>query len=175
MIDNFDSGKYSFLSNFYDSEVMYEGKVYPTSEHMFQAYKAKDIEMRSWVRNAPGPGIAKSRGQRVDMRDDWKEIRQMIMSKAVKLKFQQNAEIMELLIDTGDQLLIEGNTWHDNIWGDCYCPRCTDIEGQNLLGKILMEVREEMGAFRLKEQTLEWELAEKEEDERNNLIRKGDK
>ena len=40
-----------------------------------------------------------------------------------------------------DIMLIEGNYWHDNYWGNCLCPKCKEIEGQNQLGKILMKVR----------------------------------
>jgi len=117
MIDNFDSGKYSFLSNFYNSEVKYKDKVYLTSEHMFHAFKTKDKDERDWVVNAPDPGTAKSRGRRVKMRSDWKKVRFLIMNKAVSLKFEQNPRIAKLLMDTGNELLIEGNSWHDNIWG----------------------------------------------------------
>lgn len=144
MIDNFDSGKYSFLSNFYKSPIVYEDEVYPTSEHMFHAFKTLDKEKRKWIINSGSPGTAKFRGRQVEMRKDWKDIRYMIMSKAVLLKFEQNEEIAELLIGTGDEILIEGNTWHDNIWGDCYCLRCADIKGQNFLGQILMNVRTEL-------------------------------
>jgi len=66
------------------------------------------------------------------------------MRSAVKAKFKQNSELLKLLIATKPHDLIEGNYWHDNIWGDCLCSRCKNIKGQNLLGKILMEVREEL-------------------------------
>jgi predicted NAD-dependent protein-ADP-ribosyltransferase YbiA (DUF1768 family) len=50
----------------------------------------------------------------------------------------------DLLLNTGDEELIEGNYWHDNYWGNCTCSKCKDIEGQNKLGKILMKVRDEI-------------------------------
>ena len=52
------------------------------------------------------------------------------------------AELREKLKATGDATLIEGNHWHDNRWGKCTCDKCQNKEGQNWLGKILMEIRE---------------------------------
>ena len=62
------------------------------------------------------------------------------METAVHAKFTQNVELKELLLETGDSELIEGNTWGDREWG-------VDLktnEGQNKLGKILMKVRESL-------------------------------
>ena len=53
-------------------------------------------------------------------------------------------ELREKLLATGNEELVEGNTWHDNIWGNCSCDCCKKIEGQNKLGKLLMQVREEI-------------------------------
>jgi predicted NAD-dependent protein-ADP-ribosyltransferase YbiA (DUF1768 family) len=58
-------------------------------------------------------------------------------------KFLDHPELAAELLETGEALLIEGNTWHDQIWGDCRCgrPECAE-PGLNLLGQILMSVRE---------------------------------
>lgn len=48
------------------------------------------------------------------------------------------------LLETGDAELIEGNYWHDNTWGQCYCPRCKNKIGENHLGKLLMKIRESL-------------------------------
>ena len=66
------------------------------------------------------------------------------MYDIVKAKFSQNENLRQMLLDTNNEELIEGNWWHDNCWGDCSCERCKDIKGQNNLGKILMRVREEI-------------------------------
>lgn len=67
------------------------------------------------------------------------------MFKIVRLKFKQNKHLAKRLLDTDDALLIEGNTWHDNYWGDCKCshPKCSN-KGRNALGEILMEIRDEI-------------------------------
>lgn len=66
------------------------------------------------------------------------------MYSIVKDKFSRNTNLKKLLLDTKDAYLIEGNWWHDNYWGDCYCPKCSKTLGKNMLGTILMRVREEL-------------------------------
>ena len=66
------------------------------------------------------------------------EVKDQIMYEIVLNKFSQNEELREKLIATGDEYLAEGNTWHDTYWGVC------NGKGKNKLGKILMQVREEL-------------------------------
>ena len=68
------------------------------------------------------------------------------MRLAVGMKFEQGVELRVLLLATGDAELVEGNSWHDNDWGDCWCDRCVEVLGANMLGVILMEVRGRLGA-----------------------------
>lgn len=75
-----------------------------------------------------------------------------IMLELLRLKFTRNPELGKLLIATGDALLEEGNKWHDNFWGDCTCDDCRDIEGENWLGKLLMQVRDELSKGRINAQ-----------------------
>ena len=72
---------------------------------------------------------------------NWDEISYGIMKKILTAKFSV-PELSEKLKATGDAVLIEGNNHHDNKWGNCLCERCKNKEGQNWLGKILMEVRD---------------------------------
>ena len=142
-IDCFD-GKYAFLSNFYSSPIspFNDGIVYPTVEHAFQAYKTTDINKRKEIAAQPTPGKAKYLGRHVKIRDDWQEIRINVMYIALKEKFK-DLELQTKLLSTGNAELIEGNTWSDNFWGDCHCPKCRDIKGENNLGKLLMKIRED--------------------------------
>ena len=84
------------------------------------------------------PSSAKRKGRRVKLRDDWEEVKDQIMYEIVLNKFSQNEELRKKLIATGDEYLEEGNTWHDTYWGVC------NGKGKNKLGKILMQVREEL-------------------------------
>ena len=136
MINEF-RGKYYFLSNFYSCKVEWEGLTYENNEAAFQSAKCIKLEQR---KNFLGldPSSAKRKGRRVKLRNDWEEVKDQIMYEIVLNKFSQNEELRKKLIATGDEYLEEGNTWHDTYWGVC------NGKGKNKLGKILMQVREEL-------------------------------
>ena len=142
MINCFD-GKYMFLSNFYNSSCTFEGKVYPTVEHAFQAAKTLIPEEREEIRKADTPGKAKRMGRAVTLRSDWEEVKTDVMLECLRSKFSFRPLGIEL-INTGNEELVEGNTWHDNEWGSCTCDRCKNIVGKNKLGNALMTIREEI-------------------------------
>jgi len=128
------------LSNFYKAECVYEGLVYRNSEAAFQAAKVLDNETRKKFQNL-NPSEAKRLGRNVTLRKDWEEVKYQVMLDVLHSKFQDTT-LRNLLLETGDDILIEDTMgWHDNIWGDCLCPKCKNITGKNLLGKALMEVR----------------------------------
>ena len=145
MIDCFD-GEFAFLSNFYPSMITVDGIVFPTVEHLFQAAKTVSLVEREKIAAAATPGQAKRLGRNGILCDNWEEIKDDVMLNALRLKFAI-LPLREKLLATGDEELIEGNTWHDNIWGNCSCDRCKKIEGQNKLGKLLMQVREEIKSY----------------------------
>ena len=142
MIAIFDN-EYAFLSNFYESPFEVDGITYPTVEHFFQAMKSKDIEGRKKIAAAPTPGKAKRLGRTIELRKDWEEIKVAVMKFGLAQKFRI-PELREKLLATGNEELIEGNFWHDNVWGNCLCAECQDIPGRNMLGMLLMKVREEI-------------------------------
>lgn len=127
-------GDFKFLSNFFPSTIFVEGKKYATVEHAFQALKTLVEEERTIVRNAKSPGLAKKLGKSVSMRNDWNNIKFDVMRSLIRLKFE-NPFLREMLLATGDSILEEGNLWKDKTWG-IYLG-----EGENMLGKILMEER----------------------------------
>jgi len=144
MINNFDR-EYAFLSNFYNSPMIgFDGINYPTVEHAFQAQKTLNYKERLMIANALTPGKAKRLGRQVQLRDGWNNIKNEVMYNYVFHKFSQNPDLKQKLIDTNFEYLEEGNTWHDNYWGNCYCAKCQYIKGENHLGKILMQVRDEL-------------------------------
>jgi ribA/ribD-fused uncharacterized protein len=147
VINNFD-GEYAFLSNFYESPFIYKGITYPTAEHAFQAAKTLNPIEKRRIALAETPGQAKRLGRTCALRGDWEKIKYTIMTEIVREKFYSSSELANKLLATGDELLEEGNTWHDNIWGNCSCNKCIKIVGQNHLGKILMEIRKEIRAVR---------------------------
>jgi ribA/ribD-fused uncharacterized protein len=134
------SGRYHFLSNFSAAEVWYQGESYPSVEHAYQASKTEDYLERRTIQTAATPNLAKRIGRSVNLRKDFEVMKTLIMYDLVRQKFRQHPELSEKLLATGDAVLIEGNWWGDTFWGVC------DGQGENHLGRILMEVREELKA-----------------------------
>ena len=141
MIKNFE-GEYAFLSNFYFFPMIIDNVVYTTNEHFFQAMKSLNPKERQAIVLAPTPGKAKCLGRKVSLRKDWEDIKEEIMLTGLRHKFS-NPELRKKLLATGNEELIEGTTWHDNYWGICDCEACGG-QGKNRLGKLLMQVREEL-------------------------------
>jgi ribA/ribD-fused uncharacterized protein len=143
-------GDYFFLSNFYPSpiEIDYRGEsfIFPTGEHVFQAKKVQaalypDSNVAALRRLAaePSPSKAKYWGRsiRIDLAA-WDLIAVDCMRRTLLAKFTQNPELLDKLVATGDTELIEFNSWNDTKWG----VNETTREGENMLGRLLMELRE---------------------------------
>lgn len=141
-IDKFD-GEYSFLSNFYPSPFNFKNLTFPTVEHWFQALKTNDTKEFIEIAGAATPAAAKALGKKCHIRENWDDVKVDIMRKGLEQKFK-DPELRIKLLATGDAKLTEGNYWHDNIWGQCYCDKCKGIAGQNTLGKLLMEIRDKI-------------------------------
>lgn len=141
VIDSF-TAEHRFLSNYHETTVRWLGEDAPTAEHHFAAAKTKDDGERSRILAAPTPGAAKRLGRAVDLRQGWDYERFAAMRSIVAAKFTDPG-LRDRLLATGDALLIEGTTWHDNVWGDdTTCGRASCREpGQNHLGRILMAER----------------------------------
>lgn len=136
-------GEYHFLDNFHAASVMWEGIQYPTSEHAFQAAKTLDKDVRKQFAEVESPFQVKKMGRNVDLRPDWEERKYEVMAEIIFAKFQQNPDLAEKLLATGDAHLEEGNHHGDTTWGT------VDGKGKNWLGKILMSVRETLRAKRV--------------------------
>ena len=133
-------GQYSFLSNMYEGSMFeYRGLRYKNVEAAFQSRKntkrEQDFEMLTGKE-------AKQLGRHVALRKDWEQVKYGIMYEIVYLKFTKNKELQAKLLETDDRELIELNTWNDKTWGVVYNSTTKKYEGDNMLGKILMGVRE---------------------------------
>ena len=136
--------EHEILSNFYKASMLWRGTFWLTVEHAFQAAKCSHPEDEEEIRKASSPGEAKKLGRCVLLRPDWEKVKVDVMADLVALKFRQHKELAERLLATENLYLEKGNFWHDNFWGNCYCDACSEKEGMNVLGIILMEVREEL-------------------------------
>lgn len=133
-------GNYGCFSNFSHHGFMLDNKYWKTSEHYFQAQKFAGTDHEEELSNAPSPmAVAEmGRDRKRPLREDWEKVKDDVMRKAVMRKFETHEDIRELLLSTGDEEIIE-NTKGDYYWG---CG--SDGSGKNMLGKILMEVREKL-------------------------------
>jgi len=130
------NGEFGFLSNFYPSPFVVEGKSYATNEHYFQSQKATTEELREWIRLAPTPYAAMKAGRSLrddkgELKKDWADKKSDVMFVGILAKFSQNPDLKEKLLATGDAVLHEDSPT-DMIWGK---------KGEDRLGKILMKVR----------------------------------
>ena len=139
MISEFQ-GEYRFLSNFYHSPIKWYQLIFPTVEHAYQASKTTSMVVQLRIAKCGSPSKAKRVGRGVCMRENWDSMKLGVMEMLVKAKFDPEIHptLAQQLLDTGDEILQEGNRWNDRYWGVCRGV------GKNHLGNILMEVREEL-------------------------------
>lgn len=141
--------EYRFLSNFHLCSVLYDGVMWPSSEHAYMAAKCfkkfengtcfydktkyKDITNMSCAQ-------VKRWGEGVVLRDDWENVKTNLMYSICLDKFTRNTDIRKKLNETENKTLIEANDWGDSYWG-------FDVKknkGKNYLGQVLMKVRDVM-------------------------------
>lgn len=130
--------EFAFLSNFWPCMVEYEGIIFPSSEHAFQAAKTDNLEDRERIAALNSPGKAKRAGKNMKLREGWAGKRVDVMREILRIKFS-DPDLRRLLVATRPHELIEGNNWGDRFWG------VSGGKGENTLGKLLMEVRDNAG------------------------------
>jgi ribA/ribD-fused uncharacterized protein len=135
VIDSF-SGKYEWLSNFYESPFMYRNLKWKTAEHAYQAMKTTDTREHERIRiEVLTPQDAKRAGSRLQVRPEWDKRKLLFMKSIVDHKFSVGSLLSKKLVDTSKAMLIEANTWNDTFWGTY------NGQGENHLGQILMNRR----------------------------------
>ncbi|MGE0433722.1 MAG: NADAR family protein [Planctomycetota bacterium] len=132
-------GPHGCFSNFSRHPITIDGETWPTTAHYFQAMKfPDDADRRARIRTAKTAAdckkVAWEKG--VPIRADWDTHRLEVMRVALRAKFTQHDDARETLLGTGDEELVE-HTSKDRYWGDG-----GDGRGQNMLGKMLMELRD---------------------------------
>jgi ribA/ribD-fused uncharacterized protein len=132
------------FSNLYRRPVEFEGEVFATSEHAYQAGKARKPEVRRWLMEAPSPALLAMAAHGLyywDVAPGWSTGKFARMRAVLRAKFSQHADLGELLMSTGDARLIESATVDNEVnrlWGE------VAGVGRNMLGTMLMELRDEM-------------------------------
>lgn len=131
-------GPHFFLSNFHSCRVLAFGKFASTVEHAYQAAKAASVADRDMILGVKMPAEAKRLGKKIEIRDDWEEVKETVMRVLLNRKFSQDP-FRTQLINTKNAYIIEGNDWGDRYWGAVLQDNCWI--GKNRLGEMLMEIR----------------------------------
>lgn len=134
---------HKWLSNFGAGSVALDGIHYPSSEHAYMAEKVVSMAQRRQIAQQPTPSAAKKFAYTLPLRQDWLEHRPHAMLRVLRAKFAQNPGLADQLLATGTLYLEETNDWNDTYWGVC------NGVGLNMLGKTLMQVRDELRRERL--------------------------
>lgn len=127
-----------FMGNiFILSKIEFDGHVYSTVEHAFQAAKCEYRQDKQKVLNQK----LKKIGRKVLIKSNWDSERVAVMKQLLQIKFSI-PKLKVMLQSTRGQTLVEGNYWHDLFWGSCKCSRHQHLYGKNMLGRILMKIRD---------------------------------
>ena len=133
----FRRDKFGWMSNFERARQVVGEIVYPTNEHYYQCQKAKNPLHREWILIAPSPYLAMVVGRGLrdkEIVEKWNERKVEVMLKGLRAKFRQNDALYAGLLATGDAVIHEDSKT-DMFWGK---------KGEDMLGKLLMQVREEI-------------------------------
>jgi len=132
--------EYGCFSNFAPYSIRLDGKVWPTTEHYFQAQKFSDVSYQEKIRKEESPMVAAQMGRdrKQKLRRDWDSVKDGVMLEALRAKFTQHDDLREQLLQTGNARLIE-HTANDAYWADG-----GDGRGKNRLGELLMQLRSEL-------------------------------
>jgi len=127
------------FSNFSSFMIEWKGKLYMTSEHAYHSEKFEDEKLKEQIRNARSAheALKLAKANKDKYRNDWATIKLNIMKEILRAKVKQHPYVEKKLIESGDKELIE-DSWRDSYWG-----WGAHKDGENHLGKLWMEVRDE--------------------------------
>lgn len=131
-------GQYGYLASYSNHGFYKDGIYYKTTEHYYQSMKMVDHEIKKKIIEAKTPKEASNigRDRNNKKQENWKSIKNKVMFEGVLYKFEQNEDIKEKLLSTGNEEIIEETT-KENYWGIG-----PNYDGENNYGKILCEVRD---------------------------------
>lgn len=121
-----------------------DGEYWPTAEHYYQAMKYDTHRHRETIRLAKTPKDARKLGRSIFRRKrrDWKKLREVLMTRAIYTKCHTHPDVARKLLSTGDKPIIE-TSQYDYYWG-----YGRDRRGENIYGKVLMNVRAKLQSER---------------------------
>jgi len=135
---------YGAFSNLFRRSLLFEGQIFPTAEHAYQAGKARKESVREWLLSAPSPALVAMAAHGLytwDIVPNWSSIKFERMRQVLRAKFTQHEDLYSLLLSTGEARIVEVGTADNSVnrmWGE------VNGKGKNMLGVLLMEVRSEL-------------------------------
>ncbi len=130
-----------FLSNFapyyHDEYMKIDHVIYLSNEHFYQAMKFTNKDKQRMISNHDFKGLKGYVRTLGPINPDWDNIRNSVMRTGLEYKFNL-PRFKTLLLSTGDEEIVERNTWRDTYWG------VYQGKGENRLGKMLMEIRDKL-------------------------------
>jgi ribA/ribD-fused uncharacterized protein len=137
---------YGPFSNLFKRAIEFEGEVFITSEHAYQAGKPRKEAVKEWLMAAPSPALLAMAAHGLywwDIRSDWSKIKFDRMRQVLRAKFTQHKDLCDLLLSTGEARLVESATVDspvNRLWGE------VNGSGKNMLGIMLMDLRTQLRA-----------------------------
>jgi len=134
------------FSNLFRREIEFEGEVFATSEHAYQAGKPRKAAVKKWLMEAPSPALLAMAAHGLyywDVNPGWSTSKFDRMRGVLRAKFTQHPDLRGLLLSTGDARLVESATVDNEVnrlWGE------VNGVGRNMLGVLLMELRDQLRA-----------------------------
>lgn len=142
MIHTFHTKETRFLSNFFPIPIKYKNADYASVEAAYMSAKSEDVLWKSFCQDPfNSPGAIKNRSKLITIREDWADIKLSVMEECLRCKFSY-PHMIEMLLATGNQNIVEGTTWNDRFWGVDLTE--TPNIGENHLGRLLMKIRDEL-------------------------------
>ena len=139
-----DEKDYGVFSNLLRRPITFEGQEFPTAEHAYQAGKARKQEVKDWLMAAPTPALLAMAAHGLyywDITPGWSKNKFARMKAVLRAKFTQHEDLQQILLSTGTARLVESATTDsavNRLWGE------VNGVGKNMLGTLLMEIREEL-------------------------------
>ena len=137
---------YGVFSNLYRRSILFEGEVFATNEHAYQAGKARKPAVRRWLMEAPSPALLAMAAHGLyywDIAPGWSAAKFDRMRAVLRAKFTQHEDLRNVLLSTGEARLVEVGTVDNEVnrlWGE------VNGVGQNMLGEMLTKLRGELRA-----------------------------
>ncbi len=136
------NGDFAGLSNLHPRPMTFEGIRYASAEHAYQAAKARDPVIRAWLMAAPTTELVAVAGDALaadEIVPGWNAQHVALMARIVRAKFLEHADLLQLLLSTGDAKIVEWAPEDSAVarfWGEY------EGMGENTLGLMLMRLRD---------------------------------